>query len=371
MSSKRPFIEFNTHVVPGLDRRYLPPDVINPVLHELVRKNSLEIIGYSVKNKPIYGFKIGSGTKKILLWSQMHGNESTTTRSMLDTIQFLNSQDALSTLLRTELTLLFIPQLNPDGAQMFTRVNSSEIDLNRDAEYRTQPESQVLRNVFDSFQPDFCFNLHDQRSIFGVGDSGVPATLSFLAPSANEIREITPSRSSAMKIIAGINFSFKEILPGGIGRFDDSFNKNCVGDQFQMHGVPTILFEAGHFALDYERKKTRELLFYSFLEAFYLIATDSYLQFTEQQYFNIPENQKNFTDIHVINFHHLTFKAASDSILKLQYNEVLHKGEVNFMPNPLDVTISSGQFAHQILDYLNKRDRDWLASQNHLSQYFE
>jgi hypothetical protein len=42
-------------------------------------------------------------------------------------------------------------------------------------------------------------------------------------------------------------------IPGQIGRFDDSFNLNC-GDTFQAMGVPTLLFEAGHFEGDYQRK---------------------------------------------------------------------------------------------------------------------
>ena len=42
------------------------------------------------------------------------------------------------------------------------------IDLNRDAVDRKAKESKLLRRILEEFQPDFCFNLHDQRTIFGV-----------------------------------------------------------------------------------------------------------------------------------------------------------------------------------------------------------
>jgi hypothetical protein len=48
---------------------------------------------------------------------------------------------------------------------MYTRLNANEVDLNRDSQNLTQPESKVLREIFDLFQPHYCFNLHDQRTI--------------------------------------------------------------------------------------------------------------------------------------------------------------------------------------------------------------
>ena len=116
----------------------------------------------------------GQGPKKVLLWSQMHGNVSSTTRELLDLFDHLQSTSGAPLLER--LTLLIIPQLNPDGSTAYTRLNTNNIDLNRDALDLSQPESIALNEVFESFSPDFCFNLHGQRSIFAAGK---PATLSF------------------------------------------------------------------------------------------------------------------------------------------------------------------------------------------------
>jgi hypothetical protein len=57
----------------------------------------------------------------------------------------------------------------------------------------------------------------------------------------------------AIDLIAGINTVLQRYIPGQIG-IDDSFNLNCIGDTFQAMGVPTLLFEAGHFEGDYQRE---------------------------------------------------------------------------------------------------------------------
>lgn len=124
-------------------------------------------IGCSEENRPIMQLKIGHGAKKILFWSQMHGNESTGTKALFDLLNcFAGSSDAVFKSIIEECTLVFIPMLNPDGSQFYTRGNARNIDLNRDAVNRVAQESKVLRSVLEEFNPQFCFNLHDQRTIF-------------------------------------------------------------------------------------------------------------------------------------------------------------------------------------------------------------
>ena len=247
---------FNQYKEETIQGRYITLDSIEPLLQKLNTKDQLKIIGKSVLGKPIYSYEIGEGKTKIFLWSQMHGNESTTTKALFDFLNVLHSGSELAQQLLRAFTFCSIPMLNPDGATLYTRVNANKVDLNRDSQELTQPESKLLRAIFESFKPDYCFNLHDQRTIFGVSTTGKPATLSFLAPSYNEEREINESRLQAINLIASINEVLQEYLPNQIGRFDDSFNINCIGDMFQYLGVSTLLFEAGHFADDYEREKT-------------------------------------------------------------------------------------------------------------------
>ena len=181
-------------------------------------------IGYSENNLPIPLYQIGKGDVRILLWSQMHGNESTTTRALIDIFKIFSEQDYLF----YNCELYIILMLNPDGANLYTRENFNHIDLNRDAINLSQKESLFLRSVFEDVKPDFCFNLHDQRTIFGVGEK--PATVSFLAPAADESRRLTEPRTKAMKLIAELNNYLQKLIPNQVGRFDDSFNANCTGD---------------------------------------------------------------------------------------------------------------------------------------------
>lgn len=150
--------------------RYVTHRHVLKKLTDLPIDYNVETIGKSVQGRSIESITIGHGPIKILMWSQMHGNESTTTKAVFDLLNFLNSDNKLATQILTNCKLCIIPMLNPDGAEMYTRVNANEVDLNRDAQNLSQPESVVLRNTFLDFKPDFCFNLHDQRTIFNVGE---------------------------------------------------------------------------------------------------------------------------------------------------------------------------------------------------------
>ena len=48
-----------------------------------------------------------------------------------------------------------------------------------------------------------------------------------------------------MEVIQVMNSALQQYLPNQIGRYDDGYNDNCVGDYFQTQGTPTVLFEAG------------------------------------------------------------------------------------------------------------------------------
>ncbi len=287
------FDEYKTEELHG---RYITLEDIEPILNKLNTHNQLEIIGKSVQEKPIYSYRIGSGKSKILLWSQMHGNESTTTKALFDFLKLLNSGSDLANKYLEKFTFLAIPMLNPDGAKLYTRQNANEVDLNRDSQTLSQPESKILRKTFTEFEPDFCYNLHDQRTIFGVADTGKPATVSFLAPSYNEEREINEVRAKAIAVIVAMNAALQDLIPGQIGRFDDSFNINCIGDTFQSLKVPTILIEAGHFQKDYDREITRKFIFTALVSGFYCIYENDIVDSKTDQYLNIPQNKVVFYD---------------------------------------------------------------------------
>ena len=327
MDLEQLFSQYKEETIHG---RYITLDSIEPLLQKLNTNNQLQIIGKSVLGKPIYSYKIGEGKTRIFLWSQMHGNESTTTKALFDFLNLLQSGSELAQKLLNAFTFCSIPMLNPDGATLYTRENANKVDLNRDSQALTQPESKILREVFEVFKPDYCFNLHDQRTIFGVSDNGKPATLSFLAPSYNEEREINESRLKAINLIASINDELQKYLPNQIGRFDDSFNINCIGDTFQYLGVPTLLFEAGHFANDYEREETRKYVFMALISSFTSLCENVIVSNGINKYLNIPQNKVVFYD-----FMYKNIKINYDGIeiitnFASQYKEELIENRVCF-----------------------------------------
>ena len=126
------------------NKRYLSPNILDKLLYKNCLKEYTSVLGYSVENRPILLSSFGSGEKKVLIWSQMHGNESTTTRSLIQLFSDLTSK---KTNLFSVLTIKVIYQLNPDGSDKYSRFNANGVDLNRDAVKRTQPESKLLYSL--------------------------------------------------------------------------------------------------------------------------------------------------------------------------------------------------------------------------------
>ncbi len=327
--------------------RYFPPQNLTPYFKDWEANYVVSKIGKSVDDRPIFSVEVGSGEKKILLWSQMHGNESTTTRALIVLLDFLRSDHAFAKTIVARTKLCIIPMLNPDGAEKYTRVNANEIDLNRDAQDLSQPESRVLRNTFDDFSPDFCFNLHGQRTIFGVGDSEQAAALSFLTPAEDSERLITAQRKRSMELIVKMNRLLQAKIPGMVGRYDDSFNLNCVGDTFQSAGIPTMLFEAGHYPNDYNRNTTCQLTFYAMVCALHHIATSMVKGDDADAYFDIPENQKTFSDFVVRNAVVQEDGLLTTKDLHFHFKEVVANGKIAYIPEFAEPHIASPKFHHE------------------------
>lgn len=339
---------FSRYKEGDLKHRYITNKDIKPLLVKLKDFANVTVVGKSVLKDDIYGIKIGSGAKKLFLWSQMHGNESTTTKAIFDVLNtFMSGDDSIRHILEN-CTICIIPILNPDGAKAYTRVNANEVDLNRDAQLRTQPESVILRTVYENFNPDFCYNLHDQRTIFSVGKTNKPATVSFLAPAQDGARSVTPNRMVAMEVIAQMNTMLQLVIPNHVGVYDDSFNLNCVGDTFQSENKPTILFEAGHYYNDYAREHTRKYIYIALLTSMDYISRMPVDGSLHKPYFEIPENDKCFMD--VIIRHAKTDTNAGIMDIGIQFQERLIGGRVHFIPKVEKIEILDTFYGHMEID---------------------
>lgn len=249
-------------------------------------------LGKSFEDRDIYLFKTGKGKTKVLFWSQMHGNEPISTQALVDLMNFFCENNEIQKSILENCTIFFIPLVNPDGAEAFSRRNAQEIDLNRDAIKKTAPESKILDEIINKIHPDFAFNLHDQERYYGTQNSEYPTALSFLTPSYDFEKTIDIHREKSMKLIASINEMLQSYLLNRIAKYSDAFMPNAFGDNVQKKKIATILFEAGYIPKDEQRQEVRKYYFLSLIHSLIEISNGNYTKLSIDDYQKIPMNIK-------------------------------------------------------------------------------
>lgn len=312
---------------------------IVPLLEQL-REHSLfevEVAGKSAEGRDIYLVKAGTGKTKVMLWSQMHGDEPTATMALFDLFNFLRQSDELDAVRKhilENITLYFVPMLNPDGAELYIRRNALGIDLNRDALRLQSPEAVLLKQLRDTLEPEFGFNLHDQSRYYTAGYTSRPATISFLAPAYDHARTVNEVRDRAMRTIAGMHEALQQFIPGQVAKFSDEHEPRAFGDNIQKWGTSVILIESGGQHNDQEKQHIRQLNFASIVSALHLIGNKGYTAYELEQYYSIPENQRNLFDLVVRNVRYQ--ENGRDTLLDIGINRL----EVE-APNPIGFYHSS------------------------------
>ncbi|MFC5283261.1 DUF2817 domain-containing protein [Pedobacter alpinus] len=292
------------------------------LINDLIEKDYVELnwqtIGYSFETRLIRMLKIGEGKTKILLWSQMHGDEPTATAAIFDLINYLQSGE--SQYLLKHLSIYFIPVINPDGLENFTRRNAQQIDINRDYLVLQSPEANVLKSIKSVIKPDFAFNLHDQSSLYCTSQNK-PVGISLLAPATDIHLTINWSRKKAMKLIVSINYTLQELIPNHVARFKDEYEARAFGDNFQKT-TPTILIESGNLSGDEERQFIRELNFYAIITAFEAIVDSGYQENDVINYLMIPLQSQEMFHIKLTNCKIETGDKSYTVDLGLNYTEI-------------------------------------------------
>ncbi len=263
----------------------------------------VEEVGRSLHGRPLRTVTIGTGRDTVFLWSQMHGDESTATMALADLFRwFANTRaesrdDALRARIMDGLTLVFLPLLNPDGAERFQRENAAGVDINRDARRLSTPEAQALKTVRDRLKPAFGFNLHDQNARTRVGPSGVQAAVALLAPAYDSSRAYNPVRERARLIASTLATSFHTELPGRVAKYDDGFNPRAFGDLMQQWGTSTVLIESGALPGDPEKQRLRALHVAALLGVFDALATGAWRTADPAVYEALPFNAGGASDL--------------------------------------------------------------------------
>ncbi len=312
---------------PALFSRRFKHTEVDSLVQVHKKSNLFQIseIGKSVEGRSIYELTYGKGDKKVMLWSQMHGDEPTATMALFDLFNFLEGKDdgfdSVRTILNDNLNIHFIPMLNPDGAERYLRRNAQSIDLNRDARAGQTVEGALLKSRAQVIKPRYGFNLHDQNIYYNVPGTQNPVTISLLAPAYNTEREINEVREGAMQIIVGMNKILQQYVPDAVAKYDDTYTPRGFGDNFQSWGASTVLIESGGLKGDPEKQQIRKLNFIIILNALMEIAQGTYENYDAKGYEDIPFNASNMHDVVIRGL-----QFGSDSI-PLKSDIALRRGE--------------------------------------------
>lgn len=321
---------------PNFPNRYISPNTLEIFLQQNL-SDYISVIGRSTLGKPIYMASFGSGDIKVLAWSQMHGNESNATHAMLDLLESFQEYKSAEADLWSKIQLDFIFMLNPDGSELWTRRNVLNIDLNRDYNRMSSVEFPLLREIAEKGNYHYGLNLHEQRTLFST-DGEYPATLSFLAPAEDVERAVTETRKKAMAVIAKISNQLEKEIPHQLARYNDEFYPNSTGDNFTKMGLPTILYEGGHYPEDYLRKGTRKYYTIALYEGLKAIAELNGSTEGWENYFDLPENKEDHFDVIYRNVSlGSSYKGTVD--IAVQYKEQILEGyeEITFLPMVVEV----------------------------------
>ncbi len=272
-------------------------------LEPVLRAKSLRVtpVGASTHGRALRAVTFGTGPTTVFLWSQMHGDESTATMALADLFTWFaladNQRDAVRDRIASQLTVVMLPMLNPDGAELFQRENAVGVDINRDVRRLSTAEARVLKAVRDSIKPQFGFNLHDQnaRTLGRPGNQRVGIAL--LAPAAEVTNDFGPTRAAARLVAARIRAVLEREIPGRIARYDDTFNARAFGDLMQAWGTSTVLIESGALPDDPDKQRLRRVNVIAILSALDAIATGNFRNEQAETYMSMPVNSGAAVDV--------------------------------------------------------------------------
>jgi len=300
------FQSYETFRSPAFSNRSFTPEFLHALLDACVRDSGglirVEVAGQSYEHRPIRLFTAGTGDIPVLLWSQMHGDESTATMAIVDILNFLSRthQEEPTTSILRSLTIHFLPMLNPDGASRFQRRTAQNIDMNRDALARQTPEAKILAGLQQRLKPLFGFNLHDQE-LSTAGTSDELTALALLAPAYDREKSYNGVRTRARKVASFLAAVLGTYLPGKLARYDDAFEPRAFGDNIQRWGTSTVLIESGHTLRDPDKTLIRKMNAIGLLSSFECIASGNYQGADETAYDRLPFNSKRAYDVIIRN----------------------------------------------------------------------
>ena len=104
-----------------------------------------------------------AGKLRVLLFAQQHGDEHTGKEALSMLLAKFASGD-LNALL-DKIDFLIVPQMNPDGSELYQRRTTDSVDLNRNHVLLTSPETRALHDLFYQWLPHVTLDVHEYTTI--------------------------------------------------------------------------------------------------------------------------------------------------------------------------------------------------------------
>ena len=130
---------------------------------------SMHYMGESEEGREIPYMKItsddefGSDDDKltVLIYGQQHGNEPSGNDAILEILRDMVNGENTGWL--DYMDILFVPQVNPDGAEVHQRRNAENVDLNRSHLILDGKEVRHLRELFHEWEPEVALDVHQYQ----------------------------------------------------------------------------------------------------------------------------------------------------------------------------------------------------------------
>ncbi len=255
----------------------------------------VEKIGESVEGRSINHVRVGRGAVRVLLWSQMHGDEPTATSALFDLFQWPAGTARIrpSRVLLDSLTLHVVPMLNPDGAERFQRRNAQFIDINRDALQLQTPEGRLLKALARPGRAAASASTSTTRT--GARRSATPPQAgrrSRCSPWRTTKRAPkTPRRQLTKRTCSVIVEALSPFASGRIGRYDDDFEVRAFGDNITKWGTGVVLIETGPWPGPRPGSTLVQLNFVALVSALDAMATGQVERADPKRYETLPVNE--------------------------------------------------------------------------------
>ncbi|NIV39116.1 MAG: DUF2817 domain-containing protein [Anaerolineae bacterium] len=106
--------------------------MLSPTPEQASAAHTELVIGHSVQGRPITAHRVGSGAIKVALIGDIHGAYEANTQLLAQQLlaHFQSHPDQVP----EDVSLWFIPTMNPDGLETGQRWNANSVDLNRNAD---------------------------------------------------------------------------------------------------------------------------------------------------------------------------------------------------------------------------------------------